>query len=60
MLPLRERALLAHRTQVEPEGFFFAVSADLQRKVWPWEDYSLIHSRVPHELPETDFFAGIE
>lgn len=56
----RERALLAHRTQVEPEGFFFAVSADLQRKVWPWEDYSLIHSRVPQELPETDFFAGIE
>lgn len=56
----RERALLAHRTQVEPGGFFFAVSGDLQRKVWPWEDYSLIHSRVPHELPETDFFAGIE
>ncbi|WP_323961921.1 mycothiol conjugate amidase Mca [Arthrobacter sp. JZ12] len=56
----RERALLAHRTQVEPGGFFFAVSSDLQRKVWPWEDYSLIQSRVPHELPESDFFAGIE
>jgi mycothiol S-conjugate amidase len=55
----RERALLAHRTQIEPGGFFFAVSADLQRKVWPWEDYSLIDSRVPATLPETDFFAGL-
>ncbi|MHA7277282.1 mycothiol conjugate amidase Mca [Arthrobacter sp. HLT1-21] len=56
----RDRALLSHRTQVDPEGFFFAVSADLQRKVWPWEDYSLIHARVEATLPETDFFAGIE
>ncbi len=55
----REQALLAHRTQVDPEGFFFAVSADFQRRVWPWEDYSLIHSRVQTTLPETDFFAGI-
>ncbi|MBE0009001.1 MULTISPECIES: mycothiol conjugate amidase Mca [unclassified Arthrobacter] len=56
----RERALRAHRTQVDPEGFFFAVSSDLQREVWPWEDYSLIDSRVEATLPEADFFAGIE
>ncbi|NKX52744.1 mycothiol conjugate amidase Mca, partial [Arthrobacter deserti] len=43
----------------EPGGFFFAVSADLQRKVWPWEDYSLIDARVPTSLPETAFFAGL-
>lgn len=55
----RERALLAHRTQVAPTGFFFAVSADMQRKVWPWEDYTLIDSKVQTELPESDFFAGI-
>jgi mycothiol S-conjugate amidase len=55
----RDRALLAHRTQVEPGGFFFAVSADMQRKIWPWEDYSLIKSRVETKLPETDLFAGI-
>ncbi len=55
----RERALLSHRTQVAPSGFFFAVSVDMQRRVWPWEDYSLIESRVPTELPESDFFAGI-
>ncbi|MCQ1996318.1 mycothiol conjugate amidase Mca [Arthrobacter sp. zg-Y1171] len=56
---VRDEALRSHRTQVDPNGFFFAVSPDLQRKVWPWEDYSLIESRVETELPETDLFAGI-
>jgi mycothiol S-conjugate amidase len=55
----RDDALRAHRTQVDPEGFFFAVSPELQRRVWPWEDYSLIQSRIPTELPEKDFFAGL-
>ena len=55
----RDRALKSHRTQVDPEGFFFAVDAPTQRKVWPWEDYSLIMTKVETELPETDLFAGI-
>ncbi|MCP8998994.1 mycothiol conjugate amidase Mca [Pseudarthrobacter sp. RMG13] len=55
----RDDALRAHRTQVDPMGFFFAVSAEMQRRVWPWEDYSLIESRVPTELPEKDLFAGL-
>ncbi|GAB3258157.1 PIG-L family deacetylase [Arthrobacter pigmenti] len=55
----RDRALLAHRTQVAPGSFFFAVSPDMQRRVWPWEDYTLIESKVKTELPENDFFAGI-
>ena len=36
-----------------------AVSPELQRTTWPWEDYTLIKSRVPSELPEKDLFAGI-
>jgi len=55
----RDDALRAHRTQVDPLGFFFAVSPDMQRRAWPWEDYSLIQSRVPVELPEKDLFAGL-
>ncbi|ALO67851.1 mycothiol conjugate amidase Mca [Arthrobacter alpinus] len=55
----RDNALRAHATQVDPDGFFFAVSAPMQRKVWPWEDYSLIESRVPTTLPENDLFAGL-
>ena len=56
---VREAALRAHATQVDPEGFFFAVSAQMQRKIWPWEDYSLIESRVETNLPEHDLFAGL-
>jgi mycothiol S-conjugate amidase len=55
----RDEALRAHATQIDPEGFFFAVSAAMQRRVWPWEDYSLIQSRIPPELPEKDLFAGL-
>jgi len=55
----RDDALRSHRTQVDPLGFFFAVSADMQRRAWPWEDYTLIRSRVPAELPEKDLFAGL-
>ncbi len=55
----RDDALRAHATQVDPNGFFFAVSPAMQRKVWPWEDYSLIESRVPTTLPENDLFAGL-
>jgi mycothiol S-conjugate amidase len=56
---VRDDALRAHRTQVDPLGFFFAVSPEMQRRAWPWEDYSLIESRVPVEFPEKDLFAGI-
>jgi mycothiol S-conjugate amidase len=56
---LRDEALRSHRTQVAPDGMFFAVSAELQSQVWPWEDYVLAESRVPTDLPEHDLFAGI-
>ena len=39
---------------------FFAVSAETQAEVWPWEDYTLAESRVETSLPETDLFAGID
>jgi mycothiol S-conjugate amidase len=55
----RDDALRAHSTQVDPLGFFFAVSAEMQRRVWPWEDYSLIESKVPVTFPEKDLFAGL-
>ena len=38
---------------------FFAVSAEMQAEVWPWEDYVLAESRVETALPESDLFAGI-
>ncbi|GAB7190239.1 mycothiol conjugate amidase Mca [Kineococcus sp. NUM-3379] len=55
----RDRALLAHATQIDPDGFFFKVPLELQREVWPTEDYSLALSHVDSPLPEDDLFAGL-
>mgnify|MGYP000294043634 CR=1 FL=1 len=55
----RDEALLAHRTQVDPNGMWFAMPRDLEREVWPTEDFQLAISRIPTELPEDDLFAGV-
>jgi len=57
--PVRDRALLAHATQIDPEGAWFAVPLDVHQKAWPTEDFELVHSLVPSDLPEDDLFAGI-
>ena len=57
--PQRDRALLAHATQIDPDGWFFSIPAEIQRRVWPTEDYQLARSHVPTELPEDDLFAGV-
>ncbi len=58
-LEKRDAALRAHRTQVDPDGPFFAAPNTLLRRTWPWEDYVLIDSRVETTLPETDLFTGL-
>jgi mycothiol S-conjugate amidase len=55
----RDAALRAHATQIDPDGFFFAVPRQLEREVWPWEEFELAHSTVDVELPEDDLFAGL-
>jgi mycothiol S-conjugate amidase len=55
----RNQALIAHATQVDPEGGWFAVPTEVQRAAWPTEDYHLARSLVDVELPEDDLFAGI-
>ncbi|SDN32027.1 mycothiol S-conjugate amidase [Actinacidiphila guanduensis] len=56
---IRDKALLAHATQIDPDGGWFRVPMDLQREVWPTEDYELAQSRVDVSLPEDDLFAGV-
>ncbi|MDR1432173.1 MAG: mycothiol conjugate amidase Mca [Propionibacteriaceae bacterium] len=56
---VRNEALLAHATQVDPSGSWFAVPISVQQEAWPTEDYQLVWSKVPTELPESDLFAGI-
>lgn len=61
--PLRDRALIAHATQVDPRGRWFSLPVAVQAKAWPTEDYELACSEVPAEgsaaNPETDLFAGV-
>ncbi|MDX1658034.1 MAG: mycothiol conjugate amidase Mca [Nitriliruptorales bacterium] len=58
-LERRDEALLAHATQIDPDGFWFAVPRELEREVFPFECYHLLRSDVDTELPEDDLFAGL-
>lgn len=57
--PVRDRALLAHATQIDPDGDWFAVPRALEAKVWPTEDFELAQSRIPTQSCEDDLFAGL-
>jgi mycothiol S-conjugate amidase len=56
---VRDEALKAHATQVDPGGFWFRCPLEVQRAVWPTEDYHLARSLVDSEIPEDDLFAGV-
>ncbi|MEO6821905.1 MAG: mycothiol conjugate amidase Mca [Candidatus Nanopelagicales bacterium] len=59
----RDAALLAHATQVDPNGRWFAVPLDVQRAAWDTEDFQLALSRVPTVIGadglEDDLFSGL-
>lgn len=57
---VRDQALLAHATQIDPDGQWFAVPRELQESVWPTEDFELVKTHVESPLPEGDLFAGVE
>ncbi|MET8993621.1 mycothiol conjugate amidase Mca [Amycolatopsis sp. NPDC004169] len=54
----RDRALLAHQTQVDPAHPFFTHSREIERQTWPHEDYHLAHS-TPGPKVEDDLFTGV-
>ncbi|WP_273652097.1 mycothiol conjugate amidase Mca [Cellulomonas fimi] len=58
--PQRDAALRAHATQIDPDGFFFAIPREIELAQWPTEEFELAHSHVPTTTPEDDLFAGIE
>ncbi|MFI9816232.1 mycothiol conjugate amidase Mca [Saccharothrix variisporea] len=57
--PVRDEALKAHATQIDPDSRWFAVPLEMQREVWPTEEYELARSLVDSTLPEDDLFAGV-
>lgn len=58
-LDRRRRALLAHATQIDPDGPWFKVPDELVAEVYPYEDFTLARSRVPSEAPESSLFDGL-
>jgi mycothiol S-conjugate amidase len=56
---VRDEALKAHATQVDPTSRWFAVPLEVQQRIWPTEDYELVRSLVDVALPEDDLFTGL-
>jgi mycothiol S-conjugate amidase len=56
---VRDEALRAHATQIDPNSRWFAVPLEVQRTLWPTEEYELVRSLVDSTLPEEDLFTGI-
>jgi mycothiol S-conjugate amidase len=56
---VRDQALMAHATQIDPDGPWFAIPHEIQAAVWPTEDFELVVSHVESSIPEDDLFAGI-
>jgi mycothiol S-conjugate amidase len=56
---IRDQALLAHATQIDPGGGWFACPREVQVAAWPTEDFHLARSVVDTERPEDDLFAGV-
>ncbi|MEM9033375.1 MAG: mycothiol conjugate amidase Mca [Actinomycetota bacterium] len=57
---IRRRALLCHRTQVDPSSpFWFGLPPEVQREIHPFDDYVLARSLVDAPTPEDDLFAGV-
>lgn len=52
-------ALRAHRTQVDPDGFWFAVPTRVVETVYPWEDFELLYSAVGWSEGESDLLQGV-
>jgi len=57
--PVRDKALRAHASQVDPSGPFFLVPWTWRQQLWPTEKFELAHTRVATSAPETDLFAGL-
>jgi mycothiol S-conjugate amidase len=58
--PVRDDALRAHATQVDPDGWWFHVPMEIQQRAWPTEDYELARSVIGEPAPdEDDLFAGV-
>ncbi|HEX9855961.1 MAG TPA: PIG-L family deacetylase [Acidimicrobiia bacterium] len=59
MIERAREALRAHRTQVDPEGHWFAVPSGLIAEVYPWEDFELLAADEGAAPPASDLFVPV-
>ena len=57
--PVRDAALKAHATQIDPDSRWFAIPTATQVELWPTEEYELARSLVDTSVPEDDLFSGV-
>ena len=57
--PIRDQALLAHATQIDPDGAWFHCPLEVHQEAWPTEDYELARSVIDVQAPEDDLFNGV-
>ena len=56
----RRNGLLAHATQIDPQSsFWFGLPEEVERDLYPVDDYRLAGARARDGEPETDLFAGL-
>ena len=58
----RRAALLAHRTQVDPDGHWMRLPDDVIRSIFPWDEYALARStlgELADGVVEDDLFEGV-
>ena len=58
-LSVARQALIAHATQIDPNGSWFSLPDEHVREVYPYEEFELAHSRVQVPDGEDSLFAGI-
>lgn len=56
---MRDGALRSHATQIDPTSRWFSVPLEVQRELWPTEEYELARSLVDTTVPEDDLFSGV-
>ncbi len=57
--PRRDAALLAHASQVDPDGLWFAVPREVEADAWPWEEFVCLRPTEIDGAPLDDLFAGL-
>jgi mycothiol S-conjugate amidase len=56
---IRNDALRAHATQVDPDGWWLSIPLEIEQEACPTEEFELARSLVDTTLPEDDLFAGV-